>query len=149
IPNLAMDLIVPPIATSLGIIVASKLFLTAIILLLVTGPFAIQRALFGTLSAWPLASFLFVYNWIFMYGFTNYLFGLGLALWSIAAWIALRDSRPAFRLATAVLLTLAIFVSHLHALGVYGLAILCFEAWRWRERGVARGARLFWDVVVF
>ena len=39
--------------------------------------------------AWPLLVGFFLYNAIFLFGFTNYLFGVGVLLWAVAAWVAM------------------------------------------------------------
>jgi hypothetical protein len=149
IPNLAMDLMVPPLAHYIGIFAASNAFVVLTIVLMATGPFAVQAALFGRLSLWPLLAFPFVYNGILVYGFTNFLFGVGLALWAIAAWIALREAHWAWRLASALLFALALFITHLHTLGLYGLTILCYEIWRWRSSPRPSTARLALDLAIF
>jgi hypothetical protein len=149
IPNLAMDLVVPPLARLTDIFFASKVFVLLLMVLMLSGPFAVQAALWRRVSAWPLVSFLFIYNWIFMYGFTNFLFGVGVALWAIAAWIRLREARPALRFAVSLGFSLVLFITHLHALGLYGLTVLCYEIWRWRENPGARGRRFFIDLIFF
>lgn len=134
IPNLVMDLVVPLLTPSFGIYLSGQLFLLATVLLLVSGPMVIHRALYGRLAAWPLIAFPFVYNGVFLVGLVNYLFGVGLAMWGVAAWIALRD-RPAWqRGAVSLLFVLAVFTAHLFALGVYGLGLLAYEGWRLAAR---------------
>jgi hypothetical protein len=135
IPNLAMDFLVPALAKLTGIFTASRIFVLATMLLMVTGPFAVEAALFRRLSPWPLVGFILIYNHILLYGFLNFLFGVGLALWGIAAWIGLRERSPPLRLAVSLAFALSLFVSHLHALGIYGLTLLCYEVWRLRDRG--------------
>jgi hypothetical protein len=128
IPNLAEDLIVPPLARGLGVYVAGKIFVLAYMTLLLTGPHAIHYALYRRLSLGPLVAFLFIYNQLNGWGLVNYLFGVGLSLWGIAAWIALRRSSAVLRGAVSLAFVLALFVSHLSALGLYGLALLGHEA---------------------
>ena len=45
----------------------------------------------------PFAAFLFLYNRHFLWGFLNYLFSVGLALWMLAAHIHLRQRGDACR----------------------------------------------------
>jgi hypothetical protein len=87
IPNLAMDIIVPTLAKFMPLEIAGKVFVTLILGLLVSGSLALHYAIHKRLSPWPLLVFLFLYNGIFLYGMVNYLFGIGLCLWAIAAWI--------------------------------------------------------------
>src|ERR1700730_1981082 len=105
IPNLAMDLVVPPLTRVLPLAWAGKAF----ILLIAGGAALLHRVLFGRWSAWSLLAFLLLYNRILLWGFVNFLFGVGLALMATALWIGLRE-RPAWlRLALAALRATAIY----------------------------------------
>jgi hypothetical protein len=134
IPNLIMDVLVPPLARQIDLIVASRLFLLLVVVLLVTGPMAIHRALWGRLSPWPLLAFPLVYNGIFLYGLVNYLLGLGFALWGVAVWIALRERSVWRRAMASTACVLLLFLCHLFAVGLYGLTLLAFEIWRISHR---------------
>lgn len=146
IPNLIMDVMVPPLVHHLGLPGAGQLFLTMMVLLLVTGPMAIHRALWGRFSPWPLLAFPLVYNGIFLYGLVNYLLGVGIALWGVALWIALRDRSVARRGLASAVIVLVLFLCHLFAVGLYGLTLLAFELWRLAQR---RGAWTWRDVAAF
>src|SRR5205823_2840794 len=74
-----------------------------------------------------------------------YLFGIGLALWALTSWVALRERAVALRLAVSTLFVLALFFCHLFAVGVYGLGLLAFElqrllGLRWRGPLAVDGA---------
>lgn len=147
IPNLAMDLVVPPLAKVTGVYVAGRIFAIATLFLMATGPIAIHFALHRRPNLWPLTAFLFVYNQIFVVGLMNYLMGAGLAMWGVAAWIMLRDRPLAIRVAVSVLFVGLTFLCHLSALGLYGLAIGSFELWAWSARGRRFDRRLPTDLV--
>ena len=49
----------------------------------------LNRVATGGWRLWPLLGFLFLYNRILLWGFVNYLFGIGVALLGIASWLAL------------------------------------------------------------
>lgn len=149
VPNLAMDAIVPSLARVFGIFPAGKIFVLATMLLMVTGPVALHRALFHRLSPWPLVAFLFVYNWIFFYGFVNYLFCVGLALWGTATWIALRERSAAWRGLVSLVFVVALFFGHAQGVQLYGVPLLCYELWRLRDRGIPPWRRLFPDLLAF
>jgi hypothetical protein len=135
IPNLAMDLILPPLARIMPLAVAGKIFVLAIFLLIAGGTALLHRVLFGRWSAWSLLAFLLLYNRILLWGFVNFLFGVGLALVAAALWIGLRE-RPAWlRLPLAALLATAIYFAHLFAFGAYVVVILGYEAARLRQQG--------------
>lgn len=139
IPNLAMDVLVPPLVKVFGLFSAGKIFYLAAAALIVTGVHAINRSLYGVRSVWPLVAFLFIHNGVFDAGVMNYMFGVGLALWGVAAWIGLRQRRPAIALLISSLFIVSLFLCHLFAVGLYGLAVLCFEAWRRRTKRTGWG----------
>ena len=93
----------------------------------------------------PLIAFPLLYNNVFLVGTMNYLFGIGLALWALTSWVALRERAVALRLAVSTLFVLALFFCHLFAVGVYGLGLLAFElqrllGLRWRGPLAVDGA---------
>ncbi|HLO79004.1 MAG TPA: hypothetical protein VK196_21320 [Magnetospirillum sp.] len=134
IPNLIMDAVVPPLARAFGIYAAGQMFALVTLALLATGPMAVHRALYGRASPLPMVAFLFLYNGILLYGLMNYLLGLGIALWGLAAWIALRERSVWLRLPLAFAIVLALFFCHLFDVGLFGLAVGSLELWRWRNR---------------
>ena len=142
IPNLAMDLIVPPLDRLLDIYRAGQIFTLLTVLSLVTGPMMVHKALHGRINAFPLTAFVVVYNGVFLFGMMNFLLGVGLACWGLAAWIAMRERALALRLAVSAVFCLMLFVCHLYAVGLYGLAIGSFEAWAWARRGFRLDRRL-------
>jgi hypothetical protein len=144
IPNLAMDLLAPPLAWIAGIFWAGKIFVLAILALMASGVQAVHVALHRRLSLGPAVAILFVYNEILSLGELNYLFGVGLALWGFAAWIGLRRSSPVLRLLVSLGFVVALFTCHLAAVGVYGLAIFSFEAWRLLPAAKTAGAEESW-----
>jgi hypothetical protein len=143
VPNLAMDAIVPPLAHIMPLDWAGKAFVVAILLLLAGGAAVLHRVLFSAWSAWPCLAFLLLYSRILLWGFLNYLFGLGLALCAVAGWIALRQRPPALRLAVGVVAALALFFAHLLAFGLYGVMVMGYEAGEALRRrpGWGRAAR--------
>ncbi|HTH16673.1 MAG TPA: hypothetical protein VL974_08480, partial [Magnetospirillum sp.] len=134
IPNLIMDMMVPPLARGLGIYAAGQAFVLLTLALLATGPMAVHKALYGRTSPLPLVSFLFLYNGILLFGLMNYLLGLGIALWGLAAWIAVRERPVWVRLPLAAAIVLALFFCHLFDVGLFALAVGSLELWRWSER---------------
>jgi hypothetical protein len=130
IPNLIMDLVAPPLVPLVGIYAAGRIFLALALLLMLTGPLALHRAVHGRWSAWPLVGGLFVYNGFLFTGLMNYLFGVGLAVWGTAVWIMLSERPTMYRIAASLAFCAALYVCHLSALGLYGLAIGAYEAWR-------------------
>ena len=135
LPNLAIDVLVPALARLVGIEIAGKVFIALTLCLLSGGVIALHYALHRHWSWWPLVGFLFLFNSILLWGFLNYLFGLGLAILSFAGWVALRH-RP-YRLTLPLFAGLAVllFFSHLFALGVYVLLLSGYEFGQWWRHG--------------
>ncbi len=135
IPNLVMDLVVPVLARAISIYHAGQLFLISTFVLILSGTLALNRALSGRLSALPLVAAPLLYNAVMLVGVMNYFFGVGVALWALAAWIALRERAWYARLGVAAVFVIALFFCHLFAVGLFGLGLLAFELLRlWIER---------------
>jgi hypothetical protein len=150
LPNLAMDLVVPPLARVMPLEWAAKLFVLLTLALIAGGAAALHRALFAGWSAWPCLAFLLLYSRMLLWGFLNYLFGLGLGLLAFALWVALAHRRPALRLGVGAALALALFFAHLLACGLYGVLVLGHAvgvAWRRGARGAL--AELLFAVLPF
>ena len=130
IPNLIMDLVVPPLVPLFGIYAAGRIFIAATLLLLLLGPMVVHRATYHSWSAWPLVGGLFVYNGFLFVGLMNYLFGVGVAVFGLAAWIALAERSLALKMLVSLVCCAILYVCHAAALAIYGLGIASFEAWR-------------------
>src|SRR5216683_1319595 len=127
IPNLAMDLVVPLLSRVMPLALAGKSFLLAIFLLIAGGTAALHRVLFGRWSAWSLLAFLLLYNRILLWGFVNFLFGVGLLLFALTSWIGLRERAMWQRLAIATGFACALYLAHLFAFAVYALVVPGYE----------------------
>lgn len=135
IPNLIMDLVVPPLVPVFGVYLAGRIFIGATLLLMLLGPMALQRAVYGRWSAWPLVGGIFVYNGFLFVGLMNYLFGVGVAVFGLAAWVGMSDRNPLLRALVSLAFCAVLYTCHLSALGLYGLSIASFEAWRlWSQK---------------
>jgi hypothetical protein len=144
IPNLMMDMIVPNLVRLMNVYAAGQTFLIATFVLIMSGAFALNRQLFGRWSVLPLVAFPLLYNYVLLVGTMNYVFGIGLSLWALTVWIALRERHMALRLAVSSLFVIALFFCHLSALGTYGVGLLAFEInrlWSPVSRGAAPAVR--------
>ena len=130
IPNLMMDMILPVMVRIMNVYAAGQAYMIASFVLILAGTFALNRQLHGRWSVLPLAAFPLLYNFVFLVGTMNYVSGIGLSLWALVAWIALRDHRLLLRLIVSMLFVTALFFCHLFALGTYGLGLLAFELYR-------------------
>jgi hypothetical protein len=130
IPNLMMDLVVPVLERVMNVYRAGQAYTLLSFLLILSGTVALHRQLFGRWSAVSLIAFPMLYNGVFLVGTMNYVFGIGLLLWALVAWVALRERSAALRLSVSLVFVLGLFFCHLFALGVYALGLLAFETRR-------------------
>jgi hypothetical protein len=130
IPNLMMDLIVPILQRVMNVYLAGQIYTIMSFVLILSGTLALNRQLYRHWSVLPLIAFPLLYNNVFLVGTMNYLFGIGLSLWALASWVALRERAIALRLAVSTLFVLSLFFCHLFAVGVYGLGLFAFELQR-------------------
>lgn len=113
-PNLAMDLCVIPLAYIMPVEVACKFFVGLTLLVVLSGVgslgwVAMQKPpwinlLFGAV---------FLYNWIYAYGFMNFLFGVGLLLWFLALWLRARTLSGWWRICSGGAMASALYLCHL------------------------------------
>jgi hypothetical protein len=135
IPNLLMDFIVPLLARGMNVYLAGQIFTAGMFFVIASGVLMLNRALFGQWSISALVVLPFLYNYIFLVGLMNYIFGLGIALWGLAGWIAFRERVWPLRILLSTVCVVILFFSHLSALGIYGIGVLSFEVSRlWRLR---------------
>jgi hypothetical protein len=122
IPNLAIDLIVVPLAHWLPLIACGKIFLTLAAIFYVIGCSELGRAVIGRPNWLALfASFTF-YNSALLYGFVNYVFGLGVFLCAFAFWLQSRHKMSAARFLLCGLLAIVAYLSHLSSIVCLGVA---------------------------
>ncbi|CAB3727276.1 hypothetical protein [Paraburkholderia rhynchosiae] len=126
LPDLAMDLTVPWLASLLPVEWAAWLFVVVELALLTSGCLVLSRAANGRWSWLPFVSFLLLYNWILIRGYDNYLFGLGLCFWAIALHVSLRQATLA-RIAVSSCTALSIYFCHLFPLAVFALVTGTWE----------------------
>lgn len=137
LPNLAMDLVIVPLAKLLPIDLAGKIFIAAIFIVTASGVFALSYALHGRIE-WPAyLVFLFLYHRLILWGYLNFSFGLALALWGFALWLLMRNKSWALRFVLFSALAVAIMLCHLFAFAVYLLFIGGYQLGRslrdWRH----------------
>jgi len=122
VPNLAGELLVPPLARLVGLSAAIKLFLSAAVAMWVAGPGCIQRALTGRIGIAPLFAAFFAMNANYFWGFFNYYFAAGLSLMVFAAWIA--TAKRAGRMRTLLFAIAVTFVYFCHIFAAASLLVL-------------------------
>jgi hypothetical protein len=133
LPNMAMDAVVVPLAHFMSPVLAGKVFCALVLLLMLSGGFVLSLALEKKAVLWSFAPALFLFNHIFTFGFVNYLFGVGLLLWGLAAWVWMREKPIAARLGVGATFALVLFFSHLISMFLFGCAVAGFEVARWLD----------------
>jgi hypothetical protein len=123
IPNLALDLTVPPLLRMFPVHIVGRAIAGLILLLPVLGASAYHRALSGRLSYWPFAAVLFVFNAALLRGFLNFIASVGLALLLGATWVAWRERRPSLTILIGMVGAVALFFCHLTGLLFFAILI--------------------------
>jgi hypothetical protein len=129
-PNLAMDLLVPTLARFMSVETATRLFYLAAQCLIVSGAVAIELAAKRRFHIAGIVAVMLLYSLPFTWGFVNFEFGLGTALWGVACALYLQERAWPVRFAANAAFTVIIFFSHFFALGIYGATIVVCELWR-------------------
>ncbi|MBR1165739.1 hypothetical protein JQ571_02060 [Bradyrhizobium liaoningense] len=136
-PNLGMDLLVPQLARLMSVENATRLFLLLSQVLIVTGALLIEWVRKGRIHLAGFAALAFLYCLPFSWGFVNFEFGLGLALWGIAVYLMLAEGPWPLRFAANLIFVAVLYVAHFFSLGIYGATLGLFELSRIRRGQVA------------
>lgn len=136
-PNLAMDLLVPQLARLTSVENATRLFLLLSQLLIVGGAVLLERIRKGRIHLAGFAALAFLYCLPFSWGFVNFEFGLGLALWGIAVYLLLAEGPWPQRFVANMVFVAALYAAHFFSLGIYGATLGLYELWRIRHQGIA------------
>lgn len=141
IPNLAMDLILLLLQSFIDVLTAGRIFLVIMLAVFVFGCHALGKSIHGRSTWLALPCAFFFYNSAFLYGFVNYIFGLGLFCIALAYWYRWRHDWNAGRLVLASALVFCAYLAHLSAYVFLGISFLTIEVWSYR-RGALRAAAL-------
>jgi hypothetical protein len=133
-PNLAMDLLVPQMARLVSVENATRLFLLVSQLLIVGGALVLERVVKGRFQFAGFAALMFLYCLPFTWGFVNFEFGLGTALWGLAAYLVVAERAWPVRFVVNAICVTALFAAHFFSLGVYGATLGFYELWRSYDR---------------
>lgn len=135
IPNLALDLILPPLLKLFPLGVASQIAIGLCVLAPTSGAIALSLACFGRRSLWQFGSAFVAYNAMFLIGLMNFQIALGVALWGAAAFVRSSEARPSVRAAIGLTFGLAAFFCHLFGFLFFVLLIGSHEVARlWLAR---------------
>ncbi len=140
VPNFTIEMIVPRLAPVFGLYGAGALVVAASVILAPLAGVALSRTLNGAAGAWlPLLGFAALFNRNLEFGFINFLFGLGLALFCFCLWARLAAGWKR----TALVAPFAAFIAANHILG---FLFLGYIALLWEGSKFAFGERGgFWQ----
>ncbi|UEM07393.1 hypothetical protein JL101_033495 (plasmid) [Skermanella rosea] len=144
LPNVLSDLVLLALVPALGVEPAGKVLLGLLLVLTVTGTLALGSAATGRPSVWPLLAAALAWNEVMLWGFLNYMLGVGLLLWGLAAWLHLGRRSRGGQLAAGAVFALLLLLAHMVAFGLFAVGIAALElgrAWTARPRGVRPAAR--------
>jgi len=127
VPNLASEAIVPCLSHFIGLAQATAIYLSLTVAAWVLGAGAVHWALYRRIGSAPLFACFFAYNANFMWGFFNYAFGMGFALFGFAGWIADRNRGRPIHLAGFAVVMLAVYFCHVFAAATLLVLIACYE----------------------
>jgi hypothetical protein len=123
IGNLAVDLLVMPLGSLLGVELATKYLVIATVFVSAVGLIWLAREVHGHVPPTVLFVLPLIYNWPFHYGFINYSLTIGVALVALALWVRLgRLGRLRLRFWLFIPIGLLIWIGHSAAWGAFGLA---------------------------
>ena len=157
IPNLAVDLILPPLLSIMPVHIAGRLLLAVALVLPVIGSVLYSQAVFARRSYWSIAVCLVACNGLFLLGFVNFQLAIGLALVCAAAWLRWRETHPVATVALGAICAVLLFFSHLMGLLFFLILLASHDierAWEAHRQGgsliavVARRAAWSLPVVV-
>ncbi len=132
--NLAMDLLIPQMARLINVENATRLFLLLSQILIISGALALERVVKGRIQLAGFAALMFLYCLPFSWGFVNFEFGLGVALWGIAGYLTVVERAWPMRFIVNAVFVTAVFAAHFFALGVYGATLGLYELRRAYDR---------------
>lgn len=144
LPNVLSDLVLLALAPALGIELAGKVLLGLLLVLTVTGTLALGSAATGRPSVWPLLAAALAWNEVMLWGFLNYMLGVGLLLWGLAAWLYLGRRSRGGQLAAGAAFAVVLLLAHMVAFGLFAVGIAALElghAWTARLRALRSAAR--------
>jgi hypothetical protein len=128
--NLAVEAVMVPMAKVLPVQSVGRIFLFLIFLGTSSGVLALHRVSHKRWSIWPLLVFFVLYNRVFLGGLITYLFTLGLTMWALALWVAMRERGTLLRVTISTALALLVLLGHLGAFAVYVFSVAGYELGR-------------------
>lgn len=141
-PYMAIDAMLYLFQHVMDIYMAGKCFVVMAFLSVVAGVLALNTRLYKTPSHVTLLVYPCLYSMPLLWGFINFIFGIGIALLSFTLWLTWRRRFTFWRGVLFFTLLMVNFFSHAVSYGILGLTILLYETFHhkpyrhrdgWRE----------------
>ncbi len=124
IPNVGAEVVMMGLQWILPIGIAMKLMISVILLLFCTGIREIFRIFASEVQWLPLLAPLIAYHTMFVYGFLNYVLGLGLFFWTFSLWYRWSSGKSSIiNYLSIALLAAACYFAHLSSYAFLGVTI--------------------------
>lgn len=130
LPNLGVDVIGMWLLRFTSYILTTKIILSLIIVIFVVGCIMVSAGLHGRIGVPTFLSLFFVYNFMFFYGFANYMLGVGLFLTAYGYWLRCIQGWTIGRVITMLVLGLLCYFAHLSSLAFLCIALFTHTAVR-------------------
>jgi hypothetical protein len=141
IPNIAIDVMLPGLMHLFSPLTVGRMMLGLCLLVPTSGAIALSCAVFRERSFWQLSTGFIAFQVMFLMGFMNFCFAIGVALWGAAAWVYLRERKAWLAVSIGVVLAVLAFFSHLMGFFFYALLVGCFELFAIADAGVGTAAQ--------
>jgi hypothetical protein len=135
IPNVAIDLLLPALLRFTAIVPASKIFLAILVLLFVLGCHCLGKAIHGQPTWLAIPCCFFVYSSTLLYGYVNYILGVGLYTLALAYWLSHRHRWTGVSLVLATALVFAAYLAHLSAYAFICATVCAVEGFDYLRQG--------------
>jgi hypothetical protein len=148
LPNLAMDLIVPPMLGFMSAYVAAKVFASLSVILFAVACHVFGRTVHGVPTWLAIPAAFFFYNSLTLTGFLNYMWSVAWFLLAAAAWLVFDRKHS---LISGVLATAAAFLTYIAHLS--GFFFLCMFVGLMTIFAILRGVNprrvTIWNAIAF
>ncbi len=127
LPNLGLDALGTGIMMVFPPLLGAKVIAALIILAPFVGSLSLAKVVHGRIAPLHVAlAGLLTYSFILAWGFSNFLFGLGIAMGATAVWIA-TTFQPRLQLVTGMVFGVVIMLVHGLVFGLWGLMLFWVE----------------------
>ena len=123
LPNLGVDILGTVLLYWLPYSLTSKIILSLALLLFVAGCIRVSLGFHQRVSLTTVLALYFAYNFMFLYGFMNYMLGLGIFLLTYGYWLRSENNPSPKKVVLLAILGVACFFMHLSAFVFLLLAI--------------------------